>query len=165
MSGFSPTVTLVCSALLTAGEAWVKVPVAREFWDDESERDALQAVARQALADLVFEETGVNLDAAFLARLPVTVEEPVEEKAAEPQQCEVLCAGGPRDGSRVKLDRAHPGLLVLLPRVPSLTDLFDAADGILEQTRHLHYVPIVDEDGHFSRADDGAWRFRYDGDR
>ena len=165
MSSFSPTVTLVCTALLTAGEAWVKVPVAREFWDDESERNALRDLARRELARVVLHETGVELDSAFLARLPVTVEEPDEGKAAEPQQCEVLCIGGPRDGSRVKLDRAHPGLLVLLPQAPSLADSFAATEGVLEPTRHLHYVPIVDDEGHFSRADDGAWRFRYDGNR
>jgi len=116
---------------------------------------------------VVLAETGLRLEDALVAGLPVAVKDPdVEpEPPAAPAVCEVVCVGGPRDGSRVKLDRAHPGLLVLLPREPSLTDLFEAADGILEPTRHLHYVPIVDDEGHFSRADDGAWRFRYDRER
>lgn len=159
---FSPTVTLVCSALLTSGEVWVKVPIAREIWDQQAERETLQKLVRRELGTVVFNETGQQLDDAFLASLPVETEEPGEGRPAGPTQCEVVCVGGPRDGSRVKLGRAHPGLLVLLPREPPLSALFDAADGVLKPSRHLHYVPIVDDDGHFSRADDGAWRFRWD---
>jgi hypothetical protein len=163
----SPTIDLVCSVLLTSGEGWVKMPVAREIWESGEAREFLIQKVREELVSVVLAETGVRLDDALVAGLPVAVRDPDvdPEPPAAPAVCEVVCVGGPRDGSRVKLNRAHPGLLVLLPREPSLTDLFDAADGVLEPSRHLHYVPIVDDEGHFSRADDGAWRFRYDGAR
>jgi hypothetical protein len=144
----SPTIDLVCSVLLTSGEGWVKMPVAREIWESGEAREFLIQKVREELVSVAVRDPDVD-----------------PEPPAAPAVCEVVCVGGPRDGSRVKLNRAHPGLLVLLPREPSLTDLFDAADGVLEPSRHLHYVPIVDDEGHFSRADDGAWRFRYDGAR
>lgn len=163
----SPTINLVCSVLLTTGEAWVKMPVAREIWESGEVRELLIQKVRDELASVVLAETGLRLEDALVAGLPVTVRDPDvdPEPPAVPAVCEVVCVGGPRDGSRVKLDRAHPGLLVLLPGEPPMTGLLDDADEVLEPTRHLHYVPIVDDEGHFSRADDGAWRFRYDVDR
>lgn len=163
----SPTIDIVCSVLLTTGEAWVKMPVAREFWESGEARELLIQKVRDELVAVVLAETGARLDDALVADLPVTVKDPdVEpEQLNVPAVCEVVCVGGPRDGSRVKLARAHPGLLVLLPHQPSATSLFETADEDLAPSRHLHYVPIVDDEGHFSRADDGAWRFRYDGDR
>lgn len=165
MAPFSPTINLVCSVLLTTGEAWVKMPVSRELWHDEAIREIARDQVRRELGVVVFRETGLDLGAGFLAGVPVIVEDPdVAEVAEEPGRCEVVCVGGPRDGTWLTLDRAHPGLAVQLPLEEPLSSLLDAAEGLVAPIRRALYVPIVDEGGHFSRADDGAWRFRWDGD-
>ncbi|MPY47190.1 hypothetical protein [Streptomyces acidicola] len=167
MAPFSPTINLVCSVLLTMGEAWVELPVAREIWEEDGPvRDMLTDKVRSELAAVVLKETGLQLDDAFLATLPVTVQDPDVGPAGAPSraaECAVVCVGGPRDGTRLKLDRAHPGLAVQLPLEEPLSALFEAAAGKVAPIRRALYVPIV-EGGRCSRADDGAWRFRWDGD-
>lgn len=72
----------------------------------------------------------------------------------EAEVCEVIVVGGSDDGRRVTLPAPPPPILRLpvdqpLSTFREMTPRLEIAD----------YVPIFDEFGRASRADDGAWRY------
>ncbi|WP_405548710.1 hypothetical protein [Streptomyces microflavus] len=148
---------LRCQTVIDGELGYVLVPVDRMVWEtDEHSHEALRMIARKGLHRRAIERTGRDLPAADFEHLPVWAE--------YPDRCEVECVGGPHDGQRMTWNSAEPPFAIDLPIDAGVADLVAIAQG--EPTsilRKATYVPLMGDGGFFSRTQDGAWRYRFQG--
>lgn len=148
---------LRCQAVIDGELAHILLAVDRMLWEtNEHAREHAQRTARQELHHYAIKRTGRELAASDFDALPVWVE--------YSDQCEVECVGGPHDGRRVTWNSAEPPFAVDLPVDEGVAGLLAAAQGeLVSALRKATYVPLRGDGGFFSRTQDGAWRYRFQG--
>ncbi|MFE9003042.1 hypothetical protein ACFYOY_13015 [Streptomyces sp. NPDC007875] len=161
-----PLIHLRCAGTVGDDEAFVRLPIAREIWDeaDEQLRDLFRARARRELQDFAHREAGVTLSDSYVASLPVEVEDPQDDVTLPPAtECEVEFVGGPEDGTRMTWKGERPPPLIRLPVQEPLSTLLDSLNEPYRGVPIANYGPITDDWGFCSRSEDGAWRYEYRG--
>ncbi|WP_458089561.1 hypothetical protein [Streptomyces malaysiensis] len=157
---------LRCTGVVGDEQVFVRLPVDRGLWDGsgEQEREDLRHRARRELQAFAHREAGVVLSGAYVASLPVEVEDPQDDVAIPPvTECETEFVGGPEDGTRMTWKGERPPPLIRLPVQQSPSVLLDDLDAPHQKLPIAEYGPITDELGFCSRSDDGAWRYEYQG--
>jgi len=125
---------------------------------DEWAYNYARGKARRELWHRCVNRTGQALPIEEFDALPVWVE--------YPDRYEIECVGGPHDGKRltVRLTVLSEGIK---PQIDMPVD--EGVAGLLAATdtstpsgmRTASYQPLLNEHGFPSRAEDGAWRYRY----
>lgn len=151
------TLKLRCQTVIDGRLYWALVPVDRMLWEaDEYAQEYARRAARKELRYRATKHTGRELPGIDFDTLPVWVE--------HPGQCEVECVGGPHDGQQMTWNSAEPPLAIDLPVDEGIAGLLAAVEGEPTSTlRKATYVPLMGDGGFFSRTQDGAWRYRFQG--
>lgn len=150
------TLNFRCETVIDGELGYVLLPVSEELLDDEGVREYAIAQARRELWHACMKRTGKDLSTHQFDDLPVWVE--------YPDRCEVECVGGPHDGQRLTVSSAYPPPQIQMPLDEGVTGLLDsAALPPVPAMRTASYGPLLNDHGFSSRAEDGAWRYRYRG--
>lgn len=151
---------LRCETVVNGELGYVLLPVSEELLDDEWAYRYARDKARRELWHRCAKRTGQDLPIEDFEGLPVWVE--------YPGKYEIECVGGPHDGQRITV---HLTVLSegIKPQIELPVD--EGVVGLLAAShtptpsgvRMASYRRLRGEHGFASRAEDGAWRYRYQG--
>lgn len=143
-----------CETVIDGELGYVLLPVSEELLDDEWACNYARDKARRELWHRCVEQTGQDLPIEEFDALPVWVE--------YPDRYEIECVGGPHDGQVLTMPGTYPPPQIEMPVDDDIAGLLTAADTPTPSgVRTASYRPLLNDYGFASRAEDGAWRYRY----